>query len=124
MGQRRTCDRAVVKVRYGRDCVAKVGGMRRVRNNRIQKTCLLNQSCAANRVLIKIASTDTQNSFATQSQGKRTWAGEVSLQTDLQTDHTTRQGIEHHMAKALTLDEAKRIASNIVTLPALPRKES
>ena len=25
--------------------------MRRVRNNRIQKTCLLNQSCAANRVL-------------------------------------------------------------------------
>jgi hypothetical protein len=35
-------------VRFVPDCVAKVGGMRRVRNNRIQKTCLLNQSCAAN----------------------------------------------------------------------------
>ena len=35
-------------VRFTPDCVAKVGGMRRVRNNQIQKTCLLNQSCAAN----------------------------------------------------------------------------
>ena len=29
-------------------------------------------------------------------QGKRKWAGEESLQTDLQTNHTTRHGIEHH----------------------------
>ena len=29
-------------------------------------------------------------------QGKRTWAGEESLQTDLQTNHATRHGIEHH----------------------------
>lgn len=35
-------------VRYGVDCVAKVDGMSRLRNNRIQKICPLNQSCAAN----------------------------------------------------------------------------
>jgi hypothetical protein len=34
-------------VRFTPDCVAKVGGMRRVRNNRIQKACRVNQSCAA-----------------------------------------------------------------------------
>jgi len=34
-------------VRFRGDCVAKVGGMRRVRNNRIKEGRWLNQSCAA-----------------------------------------------------------------------------
>jgi hypothetical protein len=34
-------------VRRSLDCVAKVGGMRPVRNNRIQEGRRLNQSCAA-----------------------------------------------------------------------------
>jgi hypothetical protein len=34
-------------------------------------------------------------------QGKGTWSGEESLQTDLQTNHTTRHGIEHHRIERL-----------------------
>jgi hypothetical protein len=33
-------------VRFWGDCVAKVGGTRLLRNNRIQEACRLNQSCA------------------------------------------------------------------------------
>jgi len=36
-----------MNVRFEGDCVAKVGGMRAARNNRIQKGRRLNQSCAA-----------------------------------------------------------------------------
>jgi len=37
---------ALTNVRFWGDCVAKVGGMRLLRNNRIQEARRLNQSCA------------------------------------------------------------------------------